>query len=60
MKVKVLENFRDKYDKNIKYKKDDVIEITKKRYNEILKVGNLVQEIKKQNEEGGEKNGEQN
>lgn len=60
MKVKVLENFRDKYDKNIKYKKDDVIEITKKRYNEILKVGNLVEEIKEQRAKGEEKNGEQN
>lgn len=60
MKVKVLKNFRDKYDKTIRYKKDDVIEITKKRYNEILKVGNLVQEIKEQREKGEEQNGEQN
>ncbi len=54
MKVRVLENFRDKYDKNIRYKKDDVIEITKKRYNEILKVGKLVEEIKEPKK--GEKN----
>ena len=32
MKVRVLVNFTDKYDRNIKYKKDDEIDITKKRF----------------------------
>ena len=57
MKVKVLESFRDKYDKKVRYQKGEIIEITKKRYNEILKVGKLVEEIKIP-EEGEEKDGE--
>lgn len=53
MKVKVLQDFRDKYDKNKHYKIGDEIEITKKRYKEILEVGQLVEEVK----EGEQKNG---
>lgn len=54
MKVRVLKNFRDKYDKNKHYKVGEEIEITKKRFNEILKVDKLVEEIK----EGEQKDGE--
>lgn len=61
MKVKVLKNFTDKYDKNIKYKVNDEIEITKDRFKEILTKGKLVEEIKQDKkilEKGKKKNGE--
>ncbi len=45
MKAKVLEKFRDKYSGKY-YKADDIITISKERYNEILKVGKLVEEVK--------------
>lgn len=44
MKVKVLKKFRDKYTKKI-YKVDSVIEITKERFEEILKVDKLVEVV---------------
>lgn len=44
MKVKVLKKFRDKYTKKI-YKVDSVIEITKERFEEILKVDKLVEMV---------------
>lgn len=45
MKVIVKENFIDKYTKK-NYQKNDILDITKKRYNEILKVGNLIEKEK--------------
>lgn len=50
MKAKVVKVFRDKYTKQI-YKEGEVIEITKKRYTEILKVDKtLIKEIKEEKE----------
>lgn len=47
MKVKVIEEFRDKYTKKI-HILNKVMEITEERYNEILTVGNFVEEIKEE------------
>jgi ribosomal protein L15 len=44
MKVKVLQEFRDKYTKE-DYKVNDVITVSKERYAEILTKGNLVEEV---------------
>ena len=44
MKVKVLKEFRDKYTK-VYYIKDEVITVTKDRFDEILTKGNLVEEV---------------
>lgn len=44
MKVKVVKRFRDKETKKI-HEKGEELTITKKRYAEILKVGNFVEEI---------------
>lgn len=50
MKVKVVKRFKDKYTNRI-YKEGEVIEITKKRYTEILKVDKtLINEIKEEKE----------
>lgn len=60
MKVRVLENFTDKYDGRIKYKKNDEIEITKERFQEVLTKGKLVEEIKQNKKvagKGKQKNG---
>lgn len=46
MKAKVLRAFKDKHNGKI-YKAGDVITVSKDRYEEILTVGNLVEEIKK-------------
>ena len=45
MKVRVLKLFQDKYTKEW-YKPNQEIEISKKRFDEILEVGKLVEEIK--------------
>ena len=45
MKAKVLSKFKDKYNGKV-YKPGEVITISKERYEEILTVGNLVEEIK--------------
>lgn len=50
MKAKVLKPFRDKVTGEM-HKPGDVIDITKKRYNEILTVDELVEEIKEASEE---------
>ena len=50
MKAKVLKPFRDKETGEIR-KVDDVFTCTKKRFNEILSVDELVEEIKEENEE---------
>lgn len=47
MKVKVIEEFKDKYTKKI-HTLNKVMEITKERYDEILTVGNFVEEIKEE------------
>lgn len=44
MKVKVLNRFKDKYTGEI-HKVDDVLTISKERYEEILTVGQLVEAI---------------
>lgn len=46
MKAKVLHTFKDKHNGRL-HKAGDVITISKERYEEILTVGNLVEEIKK-------------
>ena len=50
MKVKVLKTFKDKYTGNI-YKADEVIEITKTRFDEILAVDVLVEELAEETED---------
>ncbi len=47
MKAKVIKKFRDKYTGDM-YAVDDVITVTKKRYNEILETGKLVEEVKEE------------
>ena len=44
MKVKVLKKFIDKYNGTV-YQVGDFLNITKKRYNEILSVDKLVEEV---------------
>ncbi|MCD8079213.1 MAG: hypothetical protein LUF04_02015 [Bacteroides sp.] len=51
MKVKVIKRFRDKYDPKKIYEKGEELTITKKRYNEILKVGEFVEEITEESED---------
>ena len=46
MKVIVKEEIHDKYKDEI-YKSSTTLEITEERFNEILEVGNLVEESKK-------------
>lgn len=52
MKAKVLKRFKDKYSGRI-YKVDEVITISKERFEEILTVGTLVEKVetKKKTEE---------
>lgn len=47
MKAKVLRAFKDKHNGKM-YQIGEEITITKDRYEEILTVGNLVEEIKKE------------
>lgn len=53
MKVKVLKRFRDKYNNDRIYEKDEVIDVTEDRYKEILTVDKLVEPVveKRQEEE---------
>ena len=44
MKVEVIEEFKDKYTKKL-YTPGDVIEVTKKRLEEILETGRLIKPI---------------
>ena len=44
MKVKVIEEFKDKYTKKI-YTPGDIIEVTKKRHDEILGTGRLIKSL---------------
>ena len=46
MKAKVLKRFRDRHNGKI-YHAGDVIIISKDRFNEIISVGEFVEEIKK-------------
>lgn len=50
MKVKVLKPFRDKVTGELR-KVDDIFTCTKKRFNEILSVDLLVEEIKEEETE---------
>ena len=50
MKVKVIERFRDKNTKKI-HKVGDILTISKERCDEILTVGNFVEEIKEEPKE---------
>lgn len=45
MKAKVLVRFIDKHTGEV-HKKDDVIDITEKRFKEILETGNFVEKVK--------------
>lgn len=45
MKVKVIKGFRDKHSKKL-HKVGAILTISKERYEEILKVGKLVEEVK--------------
>lgn len=45
MKAKVVKKFIDKYTGEL-HKPGEVIKISKKRYEEILAVGNFVEEVK--------------
>lgn len=47
MKVKVIEAFRDRHTKEI-HKVNKEMNITKKRYDEILSVGNFVEVIEEE------------
>lgn len=49
MKVRVLDNFKDKHTRKL-HKTGDVINVTKKRYAEILTVGKLVEEVVEETE----------
>lgn len=53
MKVKVLKTFRDKETNELR-KTGDVFTCTKKRYNEILSVDALVEEVKEEAKEENE------
>lgn len=50
MKAKVLEPFKDKYNGKV-YKKNQVITVTKERFDEILTVDKLVEEVVVKKEE---------
>lgn len=54
MKVKVKIGFIDKYTKK-EYSAGQVIDVSEKRYEEIMKAGKYVEEIKKENQSGEEK-----
>lgn len=45
MKAKVLKRFKDKYSGKF-HEEGEMLTITRDRYNEILKVGKLVEEVK--------------
>lgn len=49
MKAKVLKRFKDKYNGKI-YEPGEIITISKKRFNEILEVDVLVEEVKNTDE----------
>lgn len=51
MKVKVLKRFRDKYNLDKIYEKDEIIEVSKERFDEILTVDQLVEAVAEAAEE---------
>lgn len=53
MKAKVLKAFKDKHSGEI-YKAGDVITVTKKRFEEILKTAPLVEEVKEEKKSADE------
>ena len=50
MKVKVIKRFKDKHNGTI-YERDEILTISKKRFAEILSVGEFVEEIREESEE---------
>ena len=50
MKVKVIESFHDIHG-GVLHRRDDVLEVSEDRYNEILKSGKYVEPIVEQKEE---------
>lgn len=54
MKYIVLKPFTDKYDLSKKYIKGDLIDITKKRADEILEVDSLIAKYIEEHETGNE------
>ena len=54
MKVKVIERFRDKNTKKI-HQVDDILTVSRERFDEILTVGNFVEEIKEEPKEAAPK-----
>lgn len=55
MKVKVLRNFYDKANNEVLRKAGDELVISQERFEEILSVGNFVEEIKKVEEDKEDK-----
>lgn len=49
MKAKVLKQFKDKYSGKV-YEPGEIITVSKKRFNEILEVDVLVEEVKNTDE----------
>lgn len=54
MKVKVLKRFRDKYNLDRIYEKDEIIEVSKERFEEILTVDQLVEAVVEEEAEAAE------
>ena len=57
MKVKVIEMFRDKYNNKIVHKANDVLEVSKKRYEETKQFVEIIEKnseeiVKKSNRRG--------
>ena len=50
MRAKVLKSFRDKYNQKV-YKVGEILNISKKRYEEILKVDKLIEKVEEEKKE---------
>lgn len=50
MRAKVLKSFRDKYNHKV-YKVGEILNISKKRYEEILKVDKLIEKVEEEKKE---------
>lgn len=53
MKYIVIKDFTDKYDRTIKYKVNDELDITPDRAKEILSVDKLIKKVVKKKEKPG-------
>lgn len=51
MKVKVLKKFKDKKTGKVRHV-DEIFTVSKERYEEILKVGELIEEVKEETKKG--------